>query len=57
MEKLRMMSVNGENKNMENKNKRTPRKYLRPVPDDETREVTLWLLQDILRRTRRYRKN
>ena len=57
MEKLRMMSVNGENKNMENKNKRTPRKYLRPVPDDEIREVTLWLLQDILRRTLRYRKN
>ena len=38
-----MMNVNGENKNMENKNKRKPRMYLQPVPDDETREVPLWL--------------
>ena len=43
-----MMNVNGENKNMENKNKRKPRMYLQPVPDDETREVPLWLLEDMI---------
>ena len=40
--------MSGENKNMENKNKRKPRKYLQPVSDDETREVPLCLLEDMI---------
>jgi len=45
---LMMMRVNGVKKNMENNNKRKPRKYLQPGTDDEIREVPLWLLEDMI---------
>lgn len=42
------MSLSGEKKNMENNNIRSPRKYLEVVPNDETREIPLWLLEDMI---------